>query len=108
MPRSTPPEVVDDVFRYTTKAGHLIEIDLDIPAEVFKKSMADEAVTEEQQFAPVKTWLPKKTQDAFEQMGGLERARFFRTFFTAFQSAAAMPLGESFSSSTTSGSTETS
>lgn len=106
MSATRAPEVVDDVFIYTTKAGHLIEIDLDIPPDVLRKAMADGVVTEEQQFEPVKEWLPKATQDAFNLMGGLERARFFKSFFDAFQAAAAMPLGESFSSSTSSGSTE--
>lgn len=94
------PHVIEDVFVYKTKAGHTIRIDLDIPPDVFRKAAEDERVTEEQQFDPVKEWLPQESQDAFNAMGGLERARFFPAFFTAFQQAAGIPLGESFSSST--------
>lgn len=104
-PASPPPvvagyTVVDDVFIYTTKRGARIEIDLDIPPEVFRKADDDTRVTDEAQFEPVLEWLPQETQDAFNQMGALERARFFPTFFSAFQEAAGLPLGESFSSST--------
>ena len=93
-------EVVDDVLKYTTKRGKTIEIDLDIPPDVFAKATADEAVTEEQQFAAVKEWLGDDIEAAFNEMGALERTRFYRTFFAEWQKAAELPLGESLSSST--------
>lgn len=97
--------VEDDVFTYQTKRGTQVVVDLDIPADVFKRSTAEDAVTEEQQFAAVKEWISDDSQRAFDGMGALERARFYSTFFSEWQKAAGLPLGESHSSSPSSRST---
>lgn len=96
----TPSYVVeDDVFTYTSKAGHTIEIDLDIPAAVIDLALRKNTEDEVEQFSAVADWLSEDAQAAYREMGGLERIRFVRTFFDAFAKAAELPLGESASSS---------
>lgn len=92
-------DVVDDVFRYTSKNGYAFTIDLDLPADLMKVALDGEK-TEDEQFAAVQEWMDADTQAAFDALGILERARFMRTFFAEFAKAAELPLGESLSSST--------
>lgn len=99
------PEIVDDVFTYTSKRGKKISIDLDIPPDFFKKAMEGDKSEDEQFEAAAGSWLDETTRVAFDEMGALERTRFIRAFFEAFQEAAEMPLGESLSSSGSSRST---
>ena len=96
----TPSYVVeDDVFKYTSKRGDAIEIDLDIPASVIDIALKKSNEDEVEQFEAVADWLSEDAQAAYRKMGGLERIRFVRTFFDAFAKAAELPLGESASSS---------
>lgn len=99
MPEKGKYDVIDDVFRYTSKKGVEFVIDLDMPAEVMEVATGGEEKTEDEQFDAVAEWLGADVQEAYKGLGGLERARFMRTFFTEFAKAAQLPLGESLSSS---------
>ena len=98
MPAKGHYDVVDDVFRYTSKAGAHVVIDLDFPAEVMDAALGG-ATTESEQFDVIAEWLGEDLQATYAKLGGLEKARFMRTFFTEFSKAAMLPLGESLSSS---------
>jgi hypothetical protein len=91
--------VEDDVFRYVSKRGALVEIDLDIPIAVFDRSQADEDASDEKQFEAVREWLGPDFDAGYSEMGALERTRFLNAFYASFAKAAEIPLGESLSSS---------
>ncbi|UOE45471.1 hypothetical protein [Agromyces larvae] len=95
----TKYQVVDDVFTYTTKAGHTLAIDLDLPADLIRTALQGDK-DEDEQFELVRVVFGADFEDAYNSMGALERTRFQRAFFAAFQEAAEIPLGESLSSST--------
>jgi hypothetical protein len=98
QPRKPSFEVIDDVIHYTSKAGHKLLLDLDFPGDTLKEAMAGEK-SEEEQFEIVAKLFGDNFQDAYNEMGALERTRLLRSFFVEFQKAASMPLGESVSSS---------
>lgn len=93
--------VEDDVFKYTTKAGHDLVIDLDFPADLLKLAMGkdEEDRPEEEQFDIMARTFGDNFQDAYAVMGVLERKRLQKAIFMEFAKAMAMPLGESVGSS---------
>lgn len=93
--------VIDDVLRYTTKAGHELVIDLDFPSDLLTLSMGsdDEDRSEDEQFEVVKRSFGENFEAAYKAMGVIERRRVQRLIFTEFQKAMTMPLGESSGSS---------
>lgn len=93
--------VVDDVLRYTTKAGHELVIDLDFPADLLAMAMGtdDEDRSEDEQFEIMGRTFGENFKDAYPLMGAIERRRLQRAVFTEFQKAMTMPLGESSGSS---------
>ena len=93
--------VVDDILRYTTKAGHALVIDLDFPADLLSMAMGtdDEDRSEDEQFELMGRTFGENFKDAYPLMGAIERRRLQRAVFTEFQKAMTMPLGESSGSS---------
>ncbi len=98
MPEKGKYDVIDDVFRYTSKSGEHFVIDLDFPAEVMDAALGGDK-SESEQFDVLAQWLGEDLQAAYAKLGALEKARFMRTFFGEFSEAAMLPLGESLSSS---------
>lgn len=98
--KTTKPKfaVIDDVIHYTSKAGDVLELDLDFPGDKLKEAMAGDK-TEEEQFEIVAALFGDNFQESYDRMGALERTRLLRTFFIEFQKAAGIPLGESLGSS---------
>lgn len=107
-PRATKPKpeqrtytVVDDVLHYTTKAGHSLSINLDLPPQFIRNAMEGEKGDrpDEEQFEDVRGLFGDGFDDAWAAMGIIEQKRVVRAFFDAFAKAAGIPLGEASSSS---------
>lgn len=93
--------VIDDVLRYTTKAGHDLVIDLDFPSDLLKLSMGsdEEDRSEDDQFEIMARSFGTNFEEAYAAMGVIERRRVQAAVFLEFQKAMSMPLGESSGSS---------
>lgn len=90
--------VEGDVMHYTTKAGHVLSMDLDFPAVLLAKAV-DGDKDESEQFDAIRETFGENFNAAYTEMGALERVRVVKTFFIEWQKAAGLPLGESLSSS---------
>lgn len=92
--------VEGDVLYYTTKAGFELAIDLDFPADLFKKveespDKATHAEEQAAQFDIVRSSFGQNFDDAWDRMGVVERRRLMTAVFSEFRKAAGIPLGES-------------
>lgn len=93
--------VVDDVLHYTTKAGHVLAIDLDFSPDLVRIAMGkdDEDRSEDEQFEIFAKNMGENFQEAHAAMGVIERKRLQTAVFSEFAKAMGMPMGESSGSS---------
>ncbi|WP_404474844.1 hypothetical protein [Microbacterium aerolatum] len=94
--------VEDDVLHYTTKAGHVLVIDLDFSPDLVKIAMGaddDDDRPEEEQFEIFAANMGDNFQDAYAVMGVIERKRLQTAVFSEFAKAMGLEMGESSGSS---------
>ena len=90
----------EDLLHFQTKAGGEIILDLDFPSDILRELMTAQDMDEAEQFQVLMRALgDDDLQAEVNALGALEYMRLVMGFFTEFQKAAGITMGESGSSS---------